>query len=63
MGTANIFIAKLVGILFILSAFINFRRGSLGYLNLKKGDLMFTIVVFLKFAAGLALIILPNIQK
>jgi hypothetical protein len=62
MELTNIFIAKLLGILFLITAFMNFRRGHIGYLNLKKDDALFALVVVGKIVLGLGLILLPNLK-
>jgi hypothetical protein len=62
MALANIFIAKLLGIIVLLTAFMNLRRGYIASLNLKKGDALFTLVILGKFALALGLILLPNIK-
>ncbi len=62
MELINIFIAKLLGIIFVLSAFTNYRRGYIAYLNLKKGDMLFTMMIIGKIVLGIGLILLPNIK-
>jgi|JI10StandDraft_1071094.scaffolds.fasta_scaffold43739_4 hypothetical protein len=61
MALTNIFIAKLLGVVFLLSAFMNYRRGHIAYLNLKKGDVLFTMTIIGKVVLGIGLILLPNI--
>ena len=63
MATFNIFIAKLLGIIFLLTGFMNFRRGTIPSLNLKRGDALFILVIIGKIVLGLGLILLPNIVK
>lgn len=63
MSATYVLIAKLVGAVFILSAFMNYHKRSLGYLNVKKGDFLFAVIVVIKFMVGLALIVLPGIKQ
>lgn len=62
MELTNIFIAKLLGIIVLLTAFMNLRKGYMATLNLKKGDALFTLVIIGKIALGIGLILLPNIK-
>jgi hypothetical protein len=62
MELANIFIAKLLGIIVMITAFMNLRRGAMPALNLKKGDVLFTLAIIGKFALALGLVLLPNMK-